>query len=118
MSTDLEQRLRDALHEDAARARLVNPDEPPAHDAPPIIVHGPLRGWPRRLVAVAAVVALLAVAGVLVLQEDDQKVDTSPVTEGPLPEPRTVVGDGGCPFGIGGDPVVMQGVPSGTRFEA
>ena len=29
MSTDLEQRLREALHEDAARARLVNPDGRP-----------------------------------------------------------------------------------------
>ena len=33
MTTDLEQRLREALHEDAQRARLVNPDGPPAPEA-------------------------------------------------------------------------------------
>ena len=32
MTTDLEQRLREALHEDADGARLVNPDGPPALD--------------------------------------------------------------------------------------
>jgi hypothetical protein len=33
MTTDLEGRLREALHEDAQRARLVNPDRPPAPNA-------------------------------------------------------------------------------------
>src|SRR5687767_5318917 len=71
MSTDLEQRLRDALQEDAERARLVNPDGPPVPEAGPLSVadHG---GWtPRRLVAVAAAIVLIVAASTAVIQDRD-----------------------------------------------
>jgi len=51
MTTDLDQRLREALHEDAERARLVNPDRPPAPKAGPLSdVQHPQRsrGWRSR----------------------------------------------------------------------
>ena len=55
MTTDLEQRLREALHEDAERARLVNPDGPPAPEARrlsdgqhPRRRRGGSSPWPRR----------------------------------------------------------------------
>jgi hypothetical protein len=118
MTTDLEQRLRDALREDADRARLVNPSGPPAPRVPPLIVERrPSRGL--RWVAVAAVVALIALVGALTMLDDDQSVDTvPPVTR--LPAPNTIVSGSGCPFGISGDPVVMQPGPvdpAGPRFD-
>ena len=64
----------------------------------------------------AAAITLLASVGAVALLDDDQKVDTVPPVSEPLP--RTVVNRGGCPFGIAGDPIVMQDVPAGTRFEA
>jgi hypothetical protein len=118
MTTDLEQRLRDALHEDADRARLVNPNGPPAPGVPPLIVgRRPSRG--ARWVAVAAVIALIALVGAVTALDDDQSVDTVPPVTG-LPAPRTIVSGSGCPFGISGDPVVMQlgpVDPAGPRFD-
>jgi hypothetical protein len=75
MSTELEQQLRDALHEDAQRARLLNPDRPPVPEARPLATVEPRR-TARRVVAVAAAIALVATATVVLLRnrpsEDDQ----------------------------------------------
>ena len=51
MTTDLEQRLREALHEDAERARLVNPNEPPAPEVRSLTVDQHRRHSARKLVA-------------------------------------------------------------------
>ena len=84
MSADLERRLRQALREDAAGARLVNPDGPPAPEARRLAGD---EDRPRRLKWIAvAVVALLALVGALTLRDADQNVDTvPPVTQ--VPEP-------------------------------
>jgi hypothetical protein len=123
MSTELEQRLRDAFHEDAQRAHLLNPDTPPAPDARPLTTITDRRRTVRKLVAVAAVIALLAWVAAVTLLDDDQQVDTVPVTETPLPRMtvqalagRTIASGSGCPFGISGDPVDMQPGPAGERF--
>jgi hypothetical protein len=116
MSTDLEQRLRAALHGDAERARLVNPGGPPILGPPEPAVERPRRRGVR-WIAVAAVIGLLAAVGALTMLEDDQRVDTAPVTG---PAPATIVTGSGCPFGISGDPVVMQSGavdPSAPRFD-
>ena len=115
MSTDLEQRLREALHEDAERARLLNPNGPPSFDVAALVVeHRRRRGL--RLVAVAAVIALIALVGALTMLEDEQSVDTVPVT----PVPSTVVTGSDCSFGVSGDPVAMQPGPvdpAAPRFD-
>ena len=94
MSTELEQRLRVALHEDARQARLVNPDGPVE---PPAAQRRPTRtaGW---LVA-AAVLVVAGVVGALLLRdggEGDRRVTTSTnQTNGTI-----VTGDGdGWPSG-------------------
>ena len=85
-----------------------------------------------RLLAVAAVVAVIALVSALVLRADDQTVDTGPASEDgrsagtvpaprPTPAPGTVVSGHGCPFGIAGDPIVMERGPVdplGPRFDA
>jgi hypothetical protein len=86
MSTELERRIREALHDDAQRARLVNPDGPRASEPQALSVdRGGQRG--RRWIAVAAAaVAVLALIGALTLLDDDQDVDTVPaVTQVPVP---------------------------------
>jgi hypothetical protein len=121
MSTDLEQQLRDALHEDAERARLVHPHAPPPPEARPLTVDKPGRRGPR-WIAVAAVAAVLALVGALTLLDDDHTVDTVP--SGILPHPSvrvlrdvgTISSGSGCPFGIAGDPVDMQPGPATGRF--
>ena len=135
MSTDLEQRLRDALHEDAERARLVNPNEPPALGTMRLSNVDERRWSTRTVVAVAAVIVLVALAAALTLFGDDQKVDTVPVTTEttrpapdpetrPLPRPsvevldgRTIVSGAGCPFGISGDAVDLELGPAAERFD-
>ena len=84
MTTDLEQRLREALHEDADRARLVNPNGPPIPELRPlavdqITVDQRRRRSPRKLVAVAAAVVLLVAGTVAVIEndDDDQDMDTA-----------------------------------------
>jgi hypothetical protein len=65
-----------------------------------------------RLLAVVAVAALLAVVAAAVLRVDDQPLETVPATDMPeVPAPGTVVSGHGCPFGIAGDPIVMETGP-------
>jgi hypothetical protein len=78
MTTELEQRLREALQEDAQRARLVNPGGPPAPEARQLAVDQPRRPSARKVAAVAAAVVLLAaVAGVAVTQDGDAGPDVT-----------------------------------------
>ena len=84
MTTDLEQRLRDALHEDAARGSPGQPGRAAGSDGPPLTVeHHRRRGL--RWVAVAAVITLLVFIGSVALLDDDQKVETVPRLSEPLP---------------------------------
>src|SRR6187549_286581 len=82
MTSELEQRLREALHEDAERARLVNPRGPAALDVRDPL-DAPQARWTRRIVAIAAAVALIAAAGIAVIQDGDRSRD---VTAGPSTE--------------------------------
>jgi hypothetical protein len=66
MTTDLESRLRAALHERAQRARLVNPDRPPAPDLVSMSETPRRAHTGRRLVAMAAAIAVIAAALVIV----------------------------------------------------
>lgn len=136
MSTDLERELRKALHEDAHRARLVNPDGAPATE-PRDLAATHDRRWSMRTLAVAAAVfALVALVAAVTRLDDDQVVDTTPATTlpepgpGPEPEPRplpdptvqklggrTISSGSGCPFGISGDPVDVRPGPAGGRFD-
>jgi hypothetical protein len=90
MATDLEQRLREALAEDAHRARLVNPDQPRIPDPRPLPAEQRRSGPPRWLVAVAAVAVIVTLVGALVVLNDDPAVDTVPATE-PPPTPMADV---------------------------
>ena len=82
MSSDLEQRLREALHNDATRARLVNPERPVDPDARSLPgAQHPARS-PQRLVAAAAAIALIAAAGAVVF---DYARDRDPDTESATP---------------------------------
>lgn len=110
MTIDLEQRLREAFHDDARRARLVNPDAPPAPQVRSLSDEQHPRRLSRKLVAaVAAAAAVLGLIGALAQRDDDQNVDTTPVTEPPvvLPMPRTIFSGPGCPIGIAGDPIEL-----------
>ncbi len=77
MTPDLEQRLRDALHADAGRARLLNPGGPP----PAGEMHfASAPGRSRRLVTVAAVHRSGVAAGdVLFTWDDASRGDPSPL---------------------------------------
>lgn len=79
MSTELERQLRDALHEDAQRARLLNPDGPPPPVEWELDVDVPRRTSPRRIVAVAAAVALIAGVTVAILRDDEDAPDVDMV---------------------------------------
>src|SRR6187551_2160889 len=82
MTTDLERRLRVALHADAARARLANPNRPPTAEMMLLLSNSPRRARSgRRLAAVAATVALTAAAGVVLVHNGRERapdVTTSP----------------------------------------
>lgn len=141
MSTDLERQLREALLEDAQRARLLNPDAPPAPEARALPTSDDRRPSVRMFVAAAAVVAVLAFAAAVTLLDDDQNLDTVPpatqtslpgteitvprVGTTPLPprpavrvlEGRTIVSGSGCPFGITGESVDLQPGRAGERFD-
>lgn len=77
MRTDLERQLRDALHEDARRARLAHPDGPPAPEARSLPQGEAARWSARRLVAVAAAIVLIAAAATAVMNRGPESgVDT------------------------------------------
>lgn len=76
MTTELERRLREALHEDAERARLVNPDGPPVPEARPLSDGQPRQRRARGLVAAAAAGALIAGAVVVAIQDREPGVTT------------------------------------------
>lgn len=93
MSTDLEARLREALHVDAQRARLVNPQSPPARDVVSISEAPPRSRSGRRLVALAAAIALIVGAGVVIFQDARDRtgdVTTSPGPPTPSSSPATI----------------------------
>jgi hypothetical protein len=91
MSTDLERRLREALLQDAERARLVNPNEPRAVQLRPMSDdQHPHRSAPK-LVAAAAVVVVLALLVGALARRGDQTVDTTPLdTQPPVLPGRTL----------------------------
>ena len=70
MSADLERRLREALHDDARRARLVNPVRPPTMPRPLVVPQVQQRpaASHRRLALVAAAVILLITSGLVLVQ--------------------------------------------------
>ncbi len=88
MTTDLEHRLREALHEDAARARLVNPDGP-AERVTDLTIVGSDRRRLSTWLLVAAVVALFTLVTATVVRQDDQSVDSRSPQAG---EPESVAG--------------------------
>src|SRR5262245_43961093 len=94
MTTDLEGRLRAALHEEAQRARLVNPDRPSAPHAVSMLETPQRARSGRRLVALAAaaVVVAIAAAGIAIRIEDRSRVATT------APTPTIAPPDKGCPF--------------------
>jgi hypothetical protein len=79
MSTDLERRLRAALHEDARRARLVHPDSPP-HLQPRTSPEGEAPRRSARFVAAAAAIALIAAVAVAVLRDRDPAADVDVIS--------------------------------------
>ena len=83
MTTDLEARLREALRDDAQRARLVNPNRPPAPNVVPISETPSRAHSGRRLVAVAATIALIAAAGVALVQIAGNRTTDVTTTPGP-----------------------------------
>jgi hypothetical protein len=93
MSTDLERRLRDALHEDAQRARLVNPDAPPVDDASPLSESERPRRSVRALVAIAAAFALIVAAGAAVIQSRGGEPDVTTYSADPEEEDQALADD-------------------------
>src|SRR5262245_2969549 len=82
MTTELESQLRAALHEDARRARLANPDGPRVPDVAPVS-ESPRRARSGRglvALAAAAIVAALAVAGIAFSTDDPSGVATTAPT--------------------------------------
>jgi hypothetical protein len=95
MTTDLEGRLREELHEDAQRAQLVNPDRPPAPDVLSMSETRRRARSGRRLVALAAaaIVVAIAAAGIAIRIENPSRVATT------APTPTTAPPDDkGCPL--------------------
>ena len=109
MSSDLEQRLREALHDDAARARLVNPDRPadPDERSLPGAQH-PARS-PRRLVAAAAAIVLIAAAGAVVWFNNARDRDVG-VTTAPDPDSTTVTTESATTTPEAGGPLDLDAV--------
>jgi hypothetical protein len=95
MTTDLERRIREALHEDAQHARLANPDEPPIRGSRPVS-DLPQRARSRRVAAsaAAALVVALVVAAVTIRNDDPSRITTT----GPTPTPTTTTPEDRCPF--------------------
>ena len=91
MSIDLEDRLRDAFRDDAARVRLVNPERPAFSDASSLSVarRSTSRRW-RAVVAAAAAVALVVATAVTVTRNRDRGtgVTTMPGPTALFPELR------------------------------
>ena len=93
MTTDLESQLREALHEDARRARLANPDGPRVADVVPVSKSPRRARSGRGLVALAAaaIVVALAVSGIAISNDDASRVATT------APTPRTTRPDAAPP---------------------
>jgi hypothetical protein len=91
MTPDLESQLREALHEDARRARLANPDWPPAPDLVPMSETPRRARTGRRLVALAAaaIVVALAVAGIAISNDDPSRVASTAPTPTTTATPTT-----------------------------
>ena len=106
MNSDLEQRLREALHDDAARARLINPDRPAESD-PRLLPGAQHRARsPRRLVAAAAAIALIAAAGAAVWFENTRDRDVG-VTTTPDPADSSTTTT---------EPATPTSEPGGARY--
>jgi hypothetical protein len=96
MTTDLESQLRAALHEDARRARVANPDGPRVPDLVPVS-ESPRRARSGRglvALAAAAIVVALAVAGIAISNDDPSRVATTaptPTTTPPDTAPPRVI---------------------------
>ena len=95
MITELERRLMDAFHEDAQRARLVNPDHPAVstsrdgQDAPHMQHRG--RRWMLVAAATIAVLGLGLLAVAAVQDPDSVQTDTVPPTPAPSTNPATTL---------------------------
>jgi hypothetical protein len=87
MITDLESQLREAMHEDARRARLANPDRPPAPGVVPIWETPRRARSGRRLVALAAaaIVVTLAATGLIISNDDPSRVASTAPTPATTP---------------------------------
>src|SRR5262245_43593329 len=94
MTTELEIQLREALHEDAQHARLVNPDQPPLPEVV-LMPDTPRRAHStRRLVALAAAIALLVTAGVVLVRTSDHRKADVNVTPSPTTLPTVTIPPG------------------------
>jgi len=81
MNSDLEQQLREALHNDAARARLVNPHRPADSDTLSLPAAPHRARSPRRVLAAVAAITVVVTAGAVLLdnaRDPDAEVTTSP----------------------------------------
>ena len=115
MNGDLEQRLREVLHDDAERARLLNPDRPadPDDRSLPGAQH-PARSS-RRLVAAAAAIALIAAAGTVVWFHNDRDRDVG-VTTAPDPDSTTVTTESAPTTPEAGGPLDLDAVEETEEF--
>jgi hypothetical protein len=84
MSTELERRLREELHQDAERAVLLNPDAPPVPETRPLSDGPEPRRPARKIVAVAAAIALVAAVGVAVTRDRDRDREPDVTTHDPM----------------------------------
>jgi hypothetical protein len=88
MNTDLEGRLREALHEDAQHAQFVNPDRPRIPEVVSISEKPRRARSNRRIVAFAAAIALVVAAAAVIVRSAEHRkaaVSITPSTLSPAP---------------------------------